>query len=115
MDRPSPVPAAPNEGLLRGRLVQVEPAPEGSVWTVAVEESDSLPGLPNLAQRYAGRSLRLLVPAGVSAPGLGERIEARVTFQGDERGAAFYLVGSEVRPLPAGPARQSTRTDGPAG
>jgi hypothetical protein len=96
------VPTAPNEGLLRGKLLSVRKAPGGvgHVWQVDVEESENVGDLPNFVRPNVGSPITIYVHPGLKARlRKGERIEARVSFQGDERCGAFFLHGDDVRTL----------------
>jgi hypothetical protein len=101
VNRPKPfyVPAPPNESIIRGRIVHVQPAPGGIgfVWEVEVSASGNVGDLPNLTQSHVGKSILVYVhPELRERFDEGEFIEARVFFQGDERGGAFFLKGSDV-------------------
>src|SRR4051794_3500830 len=98
MDDPKPVcvPVAPNESLIRGRIAKIEPAPGGvgTVWSVELEGSTDLPGASNIARHHVGSILPVLVHPGLKGTfQVGAVVEARVSYEGDERGGAFFLKG----------------------
>jgi hypothetical protein len=99
----SRVPSAPNEAVIRGSILRVLPGPEGvgCVWEVEVRETDEVRGQRNFARAHLGKSISLFIPPDF--PGsfrAGDRIEARIFFQGDERSGGFFLKDGAVRPLP---------------
>jgi hypothetical protein len=101
--KPSPAPAAPNECLILGRIAKVDPAPGGvgTVWSVELEGTTDLPGAPNFARRASTSVIRVLVHPGLKETFEPEAVvEARVSYQGDERGGAFFLMGQDVRRVP---------------
>lgn len=91
--------AAPNESKVCGALVKVERGPEGVgyVWKIRVDESYDINGLPNFTKDRVGKIIPIYVP-----PEMGkdykeaDMVKVHVSFQGDERGGAFFLV--ENRP-----------------
>lgn len=105
MDHSAPrgISAAPNESIVRGRIGRVEPLPEGvgARWDLEVTASEPVGAHPDFARARIGTSIRIYVHPGVTQhfeP--GEVIEARVTYQGDERGGAFFVKGDAVRRVP---------------
>lgn len=96
------VPAAPNECLVRGRVHQVGPAPEGEgrILELKVEEAEDIGGMPNFARTRVGETINVFVPPG-EAKGLkkGDHVEAHVSFEGDERGGMFFLKEKGARKL----------------
>ena len=96
------VPAAPNACLERGRLESVKPGPEGQghVWELLVEETEDENDLPNFARSRRGEVVSVLVPPGEGARlKKGDRVEARLSFEGDERGGTFFLKEGGTRKL----------------
>jgi hypothetical protein len=101
MDEPKPygVPAAPNESVIRGKLVQVRPAPggAGSIWDVEVIESRDVEPLANFTRSRVGESIAVYVHPDLKKKlEPGDLIEARVFFQGDERIGVFFLKDDDV-------------------
>ena len=96
------VPAAPNECLVRGTINGVAPPPEGEghVWKLKVEESDDVDGMRNFARTRVGDEISVFVPPG-EAKGLkkGDRVEAHLSYEGDERGGTFVLKEKGARKL----------------
>lgn len=94
------VPAAPNECVVRGPVKSVGPAPEGEgrVLVLKVEEADDVGGMRNFARARVGEEISVLAPPG-GAKGVkkGDRVEARVSYEGDERGGAFFLKDGRAR------------------
>ena len=92
----------PNASRVRGRLVQVQPEPDGygSVWEVAVDESLDIDGLPNFTRAHVGKTIPVYVhPELEHELTEKDKMEARVTFRGDERGGRFVLTEDDVRKL----------------
>ena len=96
------VPAAPNECVVRGRISRVGPSPEGEgrIWELKVEEAEDVGGMRNFARTRVGEEISVLVPPG-EAKGLkkGDRVEARLSYEGDERGGTFFLKEKGARKL----------------
>ena len=100
--RPFGVPAAPNESTIRGRLLDIQPGPEGLgfIWKVEVTESQDIDQLPNFTRPYVGQCLSIYVhPDMKKSVQEADLIEARLFFQGDESGGAFFLCDDDVRKL----------------
>lgn len=101
-ERPS-VPVAPNECVIRGEINRVEPLAggEGAVWNLTIKESTDIPGQRNLAKAHVASRVPVYVHPGIKAAVKpGDVVELRVSFQGDEHGAAFFLLGDDFRRLP---------------
>ncbi len=96
------VPAAPNECVVRGKVASLGPAPEGEgrVLGLKIEEAEDVDGMPNFARTRVGQQINVFVPPG-EAKGLkkGDRVEARVSYEGDERGGMFFLKEKGARKL----------------
>jgi hypothetical protein len=97
---PAGVPAAPNQSRITARVERVGPAPGGvgAVWEVQLRRAAAEPaGMANLARSHVGRRVTIYVHPGFKqAVGPGDVIDALVTYQGDERGGAFFLKGDSV-------------------
>jgi hypothetical protein len=94
--------AAPNESRIRGRLVKVAPGPEGvgELWKVKVDESEDIGGMSNFGRARVGETISVFVhPYLKRRFSESDQIEARISFQGDEAGAEFFLIGNDVRKL----------------
>lgn len=94
------VPAAPNESIVRGKVLRVQPAPGGvgTVWDVELKQAEDAGKLANLARSQVGQTLSIYVHPDLKVPiEAGDLIEARIFFEGDERGGAFFLKGQEVQ------------------
>ncbi len=102
MDKPktySSVPAAPNESVVRGKVLRVQPAPGGvgTVWDVEIQEAEDAGNLANLALSRVGECLPIYVHPDLKVEiKEGDLIEARIFFEGDERGGVFFLKGEDV-------------------
>jgi len=96
------VPAAPNECVVRGPVKSNRPSPEGAgrLWEMTVEETDDVEGRRNFARARVGEEISVLVPPG-EAKGVkkGDRVEARLSYEGDERGGTFILKEGGARRL----------------
>lgn len=98
----SGVPAAPNESKVRGRIVDIEPGPEGigSIWKVEVNESLDVGILPNFTRAYIGKVISIFIhPNMKETLKVSDWVEARISFQGDERCGAFFLIDDDVHKL----------------
>jgi hypothetical protein len=98
----SGVPAAPNECLVRGTINSVGPSPEGEghVWKLKVEEAEDVDGMRNFARTRVGEEINVFVPPGESKSlKKGERVEAHISFEGDEHGGTFFLKEKGARKL----------------
>src|SRR3954470_13138604 len=88
------VPAAPNESVVRGTINSVGPALEGEghVWKLKVEETEDVEGMRNFARTRVGETVSVLVPPGeAKSIKKGDRVEARLSYEGDEHGGTFIL------------------------
>lgn len=104
MDRPDAfgVPAEPNASRIRGRLVSIRPGPEGqgATWEIVVAASDDVENMRNFGRAHVGLTITVYVPPGSRHRlAANDALEARVTFQGDERGGAFFLIEDDARRL----------------
>jgi hypothetical protein len=104
MDHPKPyaAPAAPNESVIRGKMVSVRPAPGGAgcIWDVEVLESRDVAPLANFARSRVGEAIPVYIHPDLKTElKPGDLLEARVFFQGDERSGAFFLKDDDVRGL----------------
>jgi len=98
---PRAVPAVPNASKVRGKLLKAERDPDGGwLWHVAMDDSQDVPGLPNFTRSYIGRVIDIYSRLSPSViPHDGSRVEAKVSYRGDERGGLFLLSGDELRNL----------------
>ena len=99
---PMGVQAAPNESRVRGRLLSITPgeAGQGTTWKLKVEKSLDVDDLPNFARAHTGKTIEILIPPELKHHlAKGDAIEARVCYDGDERGGAFFLIDGDVRKL----------------
>jgi hypothetical protein len=93
---------APNESKVRGKIVKIEPGPEGvgSIWRIEVTETQDVNNLPNFARRHIGKVISVFVhPEMKKEVRESDLIEAQISFQGDERGGAFFLINDNVNRL----------------
>lgn len=101
-DKPRGVPAAPNESTVCGKLVEIGPGPNGmgSIWKVHVDEARDVGELRNLTRGHVGETIIIYVhPDMTKEFQAGDAVEVNVSFQGDEHGGAFFLLGEKVRKL----------------
>ncbi len=95
----SNVSVVPNASKVRGVLLQIKPEPDGwgSVWELALNNTCSIPELPNFVNDYVGRIIEVFVPPR-PRHNVKERdeIEAKVAFRGDEKSGRFVLVEGEA-------------------
>jgi hypothetical protein len=89
----------PNESSIVGRLERIASADEGgAVWTISVERTRGVGQQPDFARGETGKSIDVYVSAGLETSlQEGDRLEAQVTFRGDERGGRYVLVGTGAR------------------
>jgi hypothetical protein len=100
--KPDAVRAAPNESRIRGRIINVAPGPEGvgQVWKVKVEGAEDVGPVANFGRGRVGEVISVLVhPYLKKRFSKSDLIEARVSFQGDEAGGDFFLMGEDIRRL----------------
>jgi hypothetical protein len=96
------VPVVPNSSRVRGTIANVvaDPSGTGHLWDLTVDAADDDQGAPNFARSYVGQTIHVYVPSAnrldVSPR---DRIEARVTYRGDEQGGSFALMGADARKL----------------
>lgn len=93
--RPSGVPVIPNASVVRGRIVDVKPEPDGygSVLGIAVDEARCLDGMADFVGEHVGETIRVYAHPELQVGVVeGAEIETRVTFRGDERGGRFALI-----------------------
>lgn len=95
-------PVVPNACYVQGELVAVDrdPAGAGSVWRIAVREARDVPGLPNFAASWIGKTIAVYIhPELETNLKVGATVQARVAYRGDERGGRFALVEDDFRRL----------------
>lgn len=100
--QPFGVPAAPNESMLQGKLVRIDSGPDGmgSIWSVEVIASHDVDQLPNFTQAHIGETISIYIhPEMKTSLAPGDNIQARVSYHGDERGGAFFLIDDDVSKL----------------
>jgi hypothetical protein len=100
----SGVPAAPNECVVRGRINRISPSPEGEghLWELKVEETDDVEGMRNFARTRVGDEISIFVPPGAARSlKKGDRVEARLSYEGDEHGGMFFLKEKGAKALKA--------------
>lgn len=95
------VPSAPNESLIFGRVVKVEPAPEGMglAWEIEVYQSVVVNTSHSFAPAPRGEIVTIFAhPKFKENAAPNDIVEARVYYEGDEYGGAFFLL-DEIRKL----------------
>jgi|RhiMetdeSRZDD1v2_1073273.scaffolds.fasta_scaffold701167_2 hypothetical protein len=93
------VTAIPNESKIHGQLIDITSGPEGMgyVWKIKVDGSSDVKDLPNLTRMHIGKIITIYVHPGLKKQlAKADTIEARVSFQGDAQGGAFFLLGDDV-------------------
>lgn len=98
----SGVPVIPNASKVRGRLIRIKPelGGRGSVWDIEVADAHDVEGLPNFAQAYVGKAIKVYVNTQLQHDlAESDELEARIAFMGDERGGRFVLIEDDVRKL----------------
>ncbi len=97
--QPFSAPVAPNESIIRGKIIRVGQLPDnaGSTWDVMVKETESVDNQLNFTQSRVGKSLLIYVQPKLAARfNAGDFIEAHVFCQGDERGGDFFVKDDRV-------------------
>lgn len=97
---PRGVPSAPNESIVRGKLVEIAAGPDGmgKIWKVHVDDSRDVGEFPNLTRRHVGNTLVIYVhPEMRREFNVGDTVELNVSFQGDEHAGAFFLLAQKAR------------------
>lgn len=100
--QPRGVPTAPNESIVCGKLVEIGAGPDGvgSTWKVHVDDSRNVGQLRNVAGARVGETIIIYVHPDMKKEfAAGDSVEVNVSFEGDERGGAFFLLGDKVRKL----------------
>ena len=100
--QPRGVPTAPNESIVCGKLVEIGTGPDGmgSTWKVHVAETREVGQFRNLARQHIGETIIIYVHPEMRKEFMeGDMVEVNVSFQGDEHGGAFFLLGDKVRKL----------------
>jgi len=97
----SAVSAKPNATRVRGRIISVDSLPEkrGYVWKVAIDEASTIGDQPGFALQRVGQEIDIYAPPTAPALGDDDKIEATVTYVGDERGGDFLLYQNDVSML----------------
>ena len=95
------VPAIPNVSQVRGKLMRVDSEMDGSFrWEIQVEEARDVNGLSNFVRAYIGSPIQVFIhPQFQSTFVVGDVLEARIAFRGDERGGRFFLLDDAVHRL----------------
>ena len=104
MELPEPygVNAAPNACKVKGELVSKKKGPDGQseVWEVKVEAAESIEEMPNFAQNRVGEIITVVVPPDTEHKlAKGDRLKAKLAFEGNEYGGEFFLQDGQVRKL----------------
>ncbi|MBI1743122.1 hypothetical protein HYR54_08665 [Candidatus Acetothermia bacterium] len=95
-------PVTPNASRVRGQLVRIVPDPSGrgSLWEIAIDRAQDVEGLPNFAQAYVGKTIQVYVhPELKLVLNIGDTLQARIAFRGDERGGQFVLIEDDASKL----------------
>ena len=101
-NNPSSVQAAPNQSLVKGKLLNIAPLKDepGFVWEILVQDVETEPNAADFAARHKGQRIEVFVrPDFQHNMAAGDQVSARVTFQGDERGGAFFLVKDQAQKI----------------
>ncbi len=100
--RPPQVAAAPNLAEVRGRLLCIRPEQggPGTVWEIAVDDTQDVEGLPNYARPYLGKTIAAYAHAQLRSD-LREqqRFRARLAYRGGANGGRFVIVEDAVQAL----------------
>ncbi|HJR07372.1 MAG TPA: hypothetical protein VJ842_08960 [Pyrinomonadaceae bacterium] len=104
MEIPEPygVSAAPNACKVKGELLSKKKGPDGEseIWKVKVEATENVEELPNFCQSRVGEVITVIIPPDTEHKlEKGDRLNAKLTFEGSEHGGEFFLQGGQVRKL----------------
>lgn len=90
----------PNASKVRGKLISIKPEPDGygSNWEIEVDHADNVGNLPNFARSHVGQIISVYVHPELKHDLMEkDKLEARVTYRGDERSGRFALIEDDVR------------------
>jgi hypothetical protein len=96
------VSAAPNACQVKGELLSKKKGPDGrsEIWKVKVEAAENVDELPNFAESRVGEVITVIIPPDTKHRlAKGDRLKARLAFEGNEHGGEFFLQGGQVRKL----------------
>ncbi|HYP01978.1 MAG TPA: hypothetical protein VER76_17440 [Pyrinomonadaceae bacterium] len=96
------VSAAPNACKVKGELLSRKTGPDGQseIWKVKVEASENVEELPNFAESRVGEIITVIIPPDTEHKlAEGDRLKAKLAFEGSEHGGEFFLQGGQVRKL----------------
>ena len=95
------VPAAPNEGVIEGRVegyclvlsssLNISPEQVIHVLHIRVSATEDLPGKMNFTREKAGELINVHLKERPAGDLLGLKVRANVIYLGDERGGLFWL------------------------
>jgi hypothetical protein len=89
----------PNESKVRGKILDIHPVPTGPghIWQLHVTSSQKTSRSADFAKHQVGKTIEILIPPDTKHRfSTGDAIEAKVSFQGDEYGGAFFLINDEA-------------------
>jgi hypothetical protein len=95
-DKSSAVQAAPNGSRISGTVAAVESLDDSVLITVRVDSAESVGTLANFAHRYVGRTLKMQSALQAQCIRPGDRIVARVSFEGNDSGGGFVSLASQL-------------------
>ena len=88
---PGSVPAAPNDSIVTGKVIDVQ-SPRGDIpWeiTIEVQSSEDVPGYANGTRQKIGQQISVRTEEDAAGLEVGQVITAHVRLEGDER-TRFY-------------------------
>jgi hypothetical protein len=102
ISQPYGISAAPNACKVKGELLSRKKGPDGhsEIWKVKVEATENVEELPNFAKSRVGEVITVVIPPDTKHKlAEGDRLNAKLAFEGSEHGGEFFLQGGQVRKL----------------
>jgi hypothetical protein len=99
------VPAAPNESLIHGEIIEVEaidsltldirPSRKLLRLKLRLIKVDAVEGKSNFLRAAEGKTVEVYATDGTKQPAaVGKTVKGRVSFRGDERNGRYWIVGT---------------------
>ena len=95
------VPVRPNAGKAIGKIQAVSVHPkrtQDAVIALHIDRVESISGKPNFLASEAGHAIQVTIRRGsqLNLP-VGARVQAVISFQGDERGGGYYTNAADLK------------------
>ena len=88
----TPVPAAPNDSIITGKLVTARVLSEAFPWEIDIEvySSQDVPGYPNSTKEKIGQIITVRTREYPLGFGVGQSLTAHVRLEEDERDSYYF-------------------------